>query len=202
MVNHMDVILKCIAEYRGEFEKWVRDYWIIGLWFIPIINRIRLQNLDPERFKPTEFFHSKQLVVTKQVFFDYVLDLLVLIVVSLGVPDTPLLLFIPVAAFLLCQSCIRSLNEYTCEGECTQGRTSFQEIICITWDTRGITIYHSKGRFKNLFLSGRYSYVSYAGVFEFVDEAKRNGVPVFTDYKDDFIRKRVNPFIEHTEIEL
>ncbi len=198
----MDIILRWIDEYGDESAKWVRDNWIIALWSVPIMNRIRLQNLDPVRFKPTVCFHSKQLVVTKQVFFDYILDLLVLIIVSVWAPDVPFVLFIPVVMLLLCRSCIRSSNEYVCEGEYTQGKTSFQEIICITWDTRGITIYHKKGRFKNLFLNGRYSYVSYTGVFEFVDEAKRYGVPVYNDYKDDFIRKRVNPFVEDTDIEL
>lgn len=199
----MDIILRWIEEYGHEAARWIRDYWIVAIWYIPIAHNIRLQNLDLAKFKPAGMFHSKQLVITKQVLFDYVLYLLASIVVYAYAPKVvPFLLSAFFALFRLLQSIIRSANEYVCERDYTTGKTSFQEITFITWNSRGITINHKKGRFKNLFLNGSYGYKSYAGISEFVDDAKRNGVPVFMDYQEEMIRRNVNPFAEDKDIGL
>lgn len=177
-----------------ELLSQAKGYWYIALWFVMILNSMRLQRMDLMASKPIAFFHSGQLVVRRPVFYNDLLDAAILIIVGIGIPVLPFALAALVPGYHLLRACICSANEYVNEREFSPDKIGFQEIVCITTHTWGITIHHKKGGWKNRVLDGRYAYKSYEGIDELVEEAKRNGVPVYKDIEEEYVRKRVNPF--------
>lgn len=195
-------MLNVFEKYGGEVLSWAKNNFVQVIISIKILYSVRLHNMDLINAKMVSLFHSKQLVVKRPVFFDHILDLVMCVLLYMRIRFFPIVVVALVPAFLVLRDCIRSSNVYVWEDAFEPKRTRFREIKCITWDMWAITIYHEKGKLKNLFLNGRYSYACYAGVFEFVDEAKRNGVPVYKDDEEEMMRKRINPFLDDTNIEL
>ncbi len=178
----------------SELLNWAKQYWVFALVFVMILNGMRLQRMDLMQAKPVSFFHSGQLVVRRPEFYDKLLDTVILIIVGVGLPVIPFAFGALVPGYYLIRACVCSANEYVSEGELSLDKTGFQEIVCITTHTWGITLHHKKGGWKNKVLDGTYAYKNYEGIDELVEEAKRNGVPVYKDIEEEYVRKRINPF--------